>query len=134
MNTFKKLLAAATIVAVSGVAFAQMSHDGMMMMDMEGMQGMMKNMMPAEGDSDSTKALKQADMDMMHGMSVEYTGNADVDFRTKMIPHHQGAIDMAKVALQFATDPSTKAMAEAIIAAQEKEIAEMQAWLAANKK
>jgi uncharacterized protein (DUF305 family) len=131
MNTFKKLLAAATIVAVSGVAFAQMSHDGMMMMDME---GMMKNMMPAEGDSDSTKAFKQADMDMMHGMSVEYTGNADVDFRTKMIPHHQGAIDMAKVALQFATDPSTKAMAEAIIAAQEKEIAEMQAWLAANKK
>jgi uncharacterized protein (DUF305 family) len=131
MNTFKKLLAAATIVAVSGVAFAQMSRDGMMMMDME---GMMKNMMPAEGDSDSTKAFKQADMDMMHGMSVEYTGNADVDFRTKMIPHHQGAIDMAKVALQFATDPSTKAMAEAIIAAQEKEIAEMQAWLAANKK
>jgi len=134
MNTFKKLLAAAAIVTASGVAFAQMSHDGMKMMDMESMQGMMKNMMPAEGDSDSTKAFKQADMDMMHGMSVEYTGNADVDFRTKMIPHHQGAIDMAKVALQFATDPSTKAMAEAIIAAQEKEIAEMQAWLAANKK
>jgi uncharacterized protein (DUF305 family) len=134
MNTFKKLLGAATIVAVSGVAFAQMSHDGMNMMDMEGMQDIMKNMMPADGDSDSTKAYKQADMDMMQGMAVEYTGNADVDFRLKMIPHHQGAIDMAKVALQFATDPSTKAMAEAIIAAQEKEIAEMQAWLAANKK
>jgi uncharacterized protein (DUF305 family) len=133
VNTFKKLLAAATIVAVSGVAFAQMSHDGMMM-NMEGMQGIMKNMMPADGDSDSTKAFKQADMEMMQGMAVEYTGNADVDFRLKMIPHHQGAIDMAKVALQFAKDPSTKAMAEAIIAAQEKEIAEMQVWLAANKK
>ena len=91
-------------------------------------------MTPAESDSESTKAFKQADMDMMRGMGVEYTGNPDVDFRTKMIPHHQGAIDMAKVALQFATDPSTKAMAEAIIAAQEKEIAEMQAWLEKNPK
>ena len=134
MNTFKKLFAATAIVTVAGVAFAQMSHDGMKMMDMESMQGMMKMMMPAEGDSESTKAFKQADMDMMHGMGVEYTGNPDVDFRTKMIPHHQGAIDMAKVALQFATDPSTKAMAEAIIAAQEKEIAEMQAWLEKNPK
>ena len=86
MNTFKKLFASATIVAVTGVAFAQMSHDGMKMMDMESMQGMMKNMMPAESDLGvSTKAFKQVDMDMMHGMSVEYTGNADVDFRTKMI-------------------------------------------------
>ena len=123
MNMFKKLFAAATIVAVAGVASAQMAHDGTKMMDMESMQGMMKNMMPAEGDSDSTKAFKQADMDMMHGMGVEYTGNPDVDFRAKMIPHHQGAIDMAEVALKFATDPSTKAMAEGIIAAQEKEIA-----------
>jgi uncharacterized protein (DUF305 family) len=133
MNTFKKLFAAATIVAVAGVAFAQMSHDGMKMMDMESMQGMMKNMMPADGDSDSTKAYKQADMNMMQGMAVEYTGNADVDFRLKMIPHHQGAIDMAKVALQHGTDADTKALAEAIIAAQEREIAEMQAWLEKNR-
>jgi uncharacterized protein (DUF305 family) len=66
-------------------------------------------------------------------MAVPYTGNADIDFRAKMIPHHRGAIDMAKVALEYATDPATKALAEGIIAAQEKEIAEMQAWLAANK-
>ena len=134
MNMFKKLVAAGAIVTVAGVAFAQMSHDGMKMMDMEGMQGMMRGMMPAQGDTEATKAFKAADMAMMQGMNVPYTGNADVDFRTKMIPHHQGAIDMAKVALEFATDPSTKAMAEAIITAQEKEIAEMQAWLAANSK
>ena len=137
MNTLKTLVAAVTLTAVAGIAFAQMNHgmhgsDGMM--KMEDMQGMMQMMMPTDGDSESTKAYKQADMDMMHGMAVEYTGNPDVDFRLKMIPHHQGAIDMAKVALQYATDPSTKAMAEAIIAAQEKEIAEMQAWLEKNKK
>jgi uncharacterized protein (DUF305 family) len=134
MNMFKKLVAAGAIATVAGAAFAQMSHDGMKMMDMEGMQGMMQGMMPAEGDTDATKAFKAADMAMMQGMNVPYTGNADVDFRTKMIPHHQGAIDMAKVALQFATDPTTKAMAEAIITAQEKEIAEMKAWLATNGK
>lgn len=137
MNTFKKLVAAAAITSVAGVAYAQMNHDmhgSRGMMKMEDMQGMMQMMMPADGDSDSTKAYKQADMDMMHGMAVAYTGNPDVDFRLKMIPHHQGAIDMAKVALQYATDPSTKAMAEAIIAAQEKEIAEMQAWLEKNRK
>ena len=137
MNTLKTLVAAVTLTAVAGIASAQMNHgmhgsDGMM--KMEDMQGIMQMMMPTDGDSESTKAYKQADMDMMHGMAVEYTGNPDVDFRLKMIPHHQGAIDMAKVALQYATDPSTKAMAEAIIAAQEKEIAEMQAWLEKNKK
>jgi uncharacterized protein (DUF305 family) len=134
MNTLKTIIATVAVTTVAGIAYAQMnhgSHGSGGMMKMEDMQGMM---MPADGDSESTKAYKQADMDMMHGMSVAYTHNPDVDFRLKMIPHHQGAIDMAKVALQHATDPSTKAMAEAIIAAQEKEIAEMQAWLDKNGK
>jgi uncharacterized protein (DUF305 family) len=135
MKTVTRIAAGLAFAAVASVAYAQMSHDGHGgMMDMEAMQGLMTGMMPAEGDAESTKAFKQADMTMMQGMAVPYTGNADIDFRAKMIPHHQGAIDMAKVALEHATDPSTKALAEAIIAAQEKEIAEMQAWLAANKK
>ncbi len=72
-------------------------------------------------------------MDMMQGLAAEYTGNADVGFRLRMIPHHQAAIDMAKVALQHGIDPETKALADAIIAAQETEIAEMQAWLEKNR-
>ncbi len=134
MKTFRKIVAGLLIATIAGVAYAQMSHDGHGMMDMEAMQGMMMDMMPKDGDAESTKAFKQADMKMMKDMAVPYTGDTDIDFRTKMIPHHQGAIEMAKVALQYAKDPATKAMAEAIIAAQEKEIAEMQAWLAANKK
>jgi uncharacterized protein (DUF305 family) len=138
MKTLKTIAAAAALTAVSAVAWAQMNHGahggGMMMMNMDHMQSMMESMMPAEGDSESTKAFKQADMVMMQDMAVEYTGNADVDFRLKMIPHHQGAIDMAKVALEHGTDPDTKLLAEAIIAAQEREIAEMQDWLERNRK
>jgi uncharacterized protein (DUF305 family) len=134
MKTLKTIAAAAALTVLTATAWAQMnqgghgSHAGMMM-SMDEMRTMMDSMMPVQGDSESTKAFKQADMDMMRGMAVDYTGNPDVDFRLKMIPHHQGAIDMAKVALEYAEDPDTKALAEAIIAAQEREIAEMQGWL-----
>ena len=138
MKTLKIVATAAGLSAIAAVAFAQMNHgmhgSGGGMMNMGDMQGMMQMMMPAEGDSESTRAYKQADMDMMSGMAVAYTGDADVDFRLKMIPHHQGAIDMAKVALQYGADPETKALAEAIITAQESEIAEMQDWLEKNRK
>ena len=139
MKTLKTIAAAAALSMVGAVAWAQMNHGGHgghhgMMMNMDQMQSMMETMMPADGDTESTKAYKQADMDMMQGMAVEYTGDADVDFRLKMIPHHQGAIDMARVALEHGVDPDTKAMAEAIIAAQEREIAEMKAWLKKNRK
>ena len=137
MKTLKTIAAAAALTTVAAVAWAQMnhgSHGSGMMMNMDQMQSMMDSMMPADGDSESTKAYKQTDMDMMQGMAVDYTGNADVDFRLKMIPHHQGAIAMAKVALEHGADPDTKLLAEAIIAAQEREIAEMQAWLEKNRK
>lgn len=122
---------AAAAIAMAGVAHAQMAHDGHGM-DMESMQDLMMQMMPAGGDAPSTRAFKEADMTMMRDMAVTYTGNADIDFRTKMIPHHQGAIAMARAALEYATDPETRALAQGIIAAQEKEIADMQAWLAAH--
>ena len=105
------------------------SQAGTPTMDPAARQKMMQDMSPTPNDPASTKAFKAADMKMMHDMAVPYTGDADVDLRTKMIPHHQGAIDMARVALAHAKDPETKRMAQKIIDHQEREIAEMQDWL-----
>ncbi len=85
-----------------------------------------KSIAPAVG---SAKANQQAMNTMMANMMVTYTGNADIDFVTGMIPHHQGAIDMAKVELQFGKDQTMQKLATDIINAQQSEIVFMQDWL-----
>ena len=89
-------------------------------------------MTPAANDSASTRAYKTGMMKMHQDMG-HYTGDPDRDFVVNMIPHHQGAIDMARVELQYGKDKQLKKLAHDIIAAQEKEIALMNSWLAAHK-
>ena len=62
--------------------------------------------------------------------AVPMTGDADRDFVGMMLPHHQGAIDMAKFELAHGKDPAIRRLARAIVAAQDKEMAEMRAWQA----
>lgn len=73
-------------------------------------------------------AMKTMHTDMM----VSPTGDADVDFVRGMIPHHQGAVDMAKIVLEHGKDPEIRKMAEGVIAAQEEEIKFMRDWLKKN--
>ena len=87
------------------------------------------------GTDDAHKALMAGmdsmDRDMNQGMLAK---DIDVAFICGMLPHHQGAIDMAKAELQYGDDPWAKQLAQAIIAAQTKEIAEMKDWLAKQPK
>ncbi|THD82787.1 DUF305 domain-containing protein [Aliigemmobacter aestuarii] len=80
----------------------------------------------------STVAFMEANAKMHEDMAIEFTGNADVDFIKGMIPHHEGAVDMARIVLEHGADPEVRKLAEAIIAAQESEIAWMKEWLAKN--
>ncbi len=77
----------------------------------------------------STEAFMVANDKMHADMAIEFTGNADVDFVRGMIAHHQGAIDMAEVVIEYGKDPELRKLAEEVIAAQTAEIAQMEAWL-----
>ena len=67
---------------------------------------------------------------MHRGMaSAERIGDPDRDFVTSMIPHHQGAVDMARGLLLHGKDPALRRLAEGIIADQQTEIAYMRRWL-----
>lgn len=84
--------------------------------------------------TDADKAFAQAMQKMMKNMQMKPTGNPDKDFVMLMMPHHQGAIDVAKVEVKYGKDPMLLKMAGEIIKAQEQEIGEMKAWLAKNGK
>jgi len=70
---------------------------------------------------------------MHRGMDdASRSGDPDRDFVTLMIPHHQGAIDMAKVLLLYGEDEQLRRLAQEIIVDQQNEVALMRVWLAAH--
>lgn len=108
-------------------------------MSMEQMTAMMRQMMEAMPGGIMGTPAAMPGMDAMGMMDMEQelerlcatTENFDVTFIDAMIPHHQSAILMAQVALGRVQHPELKALAQAIIDAQQREIEQMQAWRAA---
>ena len=72
------------------------------------------------------ESMKRMDTNMN---SAPMDGNIDHDFATMMMPHHQGAIDMARAELTYGKDPVMRRLAEEIIVDQQSEIQAMQLWL-----
>ena len=85
---------------------------------------------PAASDSAATKAFRAINDQMHKEMDIAFTGDADADFARGMIPHHQGAVDMAKGILQYGKDPEIRKLAEEVVRTQEIEIKFMRDWLA----
>jgi uncharacterized protein (DUF305 family) len=71
-------------------------------------------------------SMKQMDRDMI---AAPMNGSVDHDFATMMIPHHQGALDMAKAELVYGKDPVMRRLAQEILVDQQSEIDAMQLWL-----
>ena len=125
-----------TVLSLSTVAHAQaakpMSPSASMPMGSMSQSASMPmgGMQSGAGRSDMKQSM-MGGMDSMQKMQM--SGNTDKDFAMMMKIHHQGAVDMAEMELAHGKSPVMKAMAKKIIAAQKKEIAEFDRWLAAPK-
>jgi uncharacterized protein (DUF305 family) len=112
----KIVLTSILVTSIAGLAFAQSVHHG----DPTSGQD-------SSADSTFASQMMQAMDRMNSGMAAARpTGDPDRDFAVMMIPHHQGAIDMAKVELIYGRDPILRRLAQGIVVEQQQEIELMQ--------
>lgn len=121
------MIGAAGLALAAGGLSAQQPSQGQMPM-----HGQMQHGAGQATATPATTAYQAANAKMHKDMAIKYTGDADKDFVAGMIPHHQGAIDMARVVQQYGKDPELRKLADEVIAAQDKEIAFMREWQKRN--
>jgi uncharacterized protein (DUF305 family) len=109
----------------------------MMQQMMQGRMGMMPGGTQAQpaNQSAATKAYMEA-VERMHAPMLAglQASDPDVAFVRAMIAHHQGAIDMARVVLQYGKDDQAKTWANDAIRDQQRELSEMEEWLKKNSR
>ncbi len=127
MKRSKMLAAAAVLVVLGGAAVAQHSGHG-------SHSGHGAPAKPAASGNAVAKAFQDVNDKMHRDMNIPFTGDADADFARGMIPHHQGAVDMARIVLQHGKDPEIRKLAEEVVKTQEAEIRMMREWLARRGK
>jgi uncharacterized protein (DUF305 family) len=127
MKRSKMLAAAAALVVLGGAAVAQHSGHG-------SHSGHGAPAKPAASGNAVAKAFQDVNDKMHRDMNIPFTGDADADFARGMIPHHQGAVDMARIVLQHGKDPEIRKLAEEVVKTQEAEIRMMREWLARRGK
>jgi uncharacterized protein (DUF305 family) len=118
-NRFFTLLAACALTTTASTAFSQASSSASA---------------PAGGMTHGSNQMHEsmmAGMQKMQGMPP--TGDTDKDFAMMMRMHHQQAVDMAKAEVQHGKSPELKAMAQKMIKDQQKEIDQLEKWLAKQK-
>jgi hypothetical protein len=139
MKMHKSILTAALLLALASSAMAQdhAAHGAAPATNLPAIclasapQAAAPMAMDDGAGADAAHTDLMAGMDAMNAdmMAGGTAADIDVAFICSMIPHHRGAIDMAKAELAHGDDPWAKEMAQAVITAQEKEIADMLAWL-----
>lgn len=122
-------------IIVCALSFGGMGtrwEKGMMVRSINATHGIMQ--FDAEDDDITTQGMMKGGMGMsMNGMTMMLNGKTgddfDAAFLTMMVPHHQGAIDMAEAALTNAKHDEVKNLARDIIKSQQAEIDQMNLWM-----
>lgn len=104
----------AAVLAIGLAAFALLGRATVRVPDMSAQE--------RDFEVDNRRAMET----MMADMDVAPSGNVDRDFVASMVPHHQGAIDMAVAELRFGKDERLRRLAQEIVVEQQQEIAVMQ--------
>jgi uncharacterized protein (DUF305 family) len=126
----RRLISLAALIAVAAIALQAQKHPAQSAASTVGWSRAPMAKFVASTEKPFDQLMGEA-MTLMHRdmHNAEYTGEPDHDFVAMMIPHHQGAIDMAKTLLLYGKDKQLKRLAQEIITDQQSEIQLMQLWL-----